>query len=117
MTPTFDEQYVHNTAFEQTKNRKFPHSVISAFDYSLNWLRFRVLNLVPHPQWMRRCVVANLMVEGQLLSLDNAQRLLADMRCRQLECARQGKIKQSADYALKAQRLRKAIDHRLQQTS
>ena len=59
--------------------------------------------------------MSNLMVEGQLLSLDNAQRLLADMRNRQLECARQGKIKQSADYALKAQRLRRAIEHRLQQ--
>ena len=59
--------------------------------------------------------MANLMVEGKLLSLDNAQRLLADMRHRQLECARQGKIKQSADYALKAQRLRCAIEKRLQQ--
>jgi hypothetical protein len=55
------------------------------------------------------------MVEGQLLSLDNAQRLLADMRNRQLECAQQGKIEQSADYALKAQRLRRAIEHRLHQ--
>lgn len=59
--------------------------------------------------------MSNLMVEGQLLSLDAAQRLLADVRHRQLECARQGKIKQSADYALKAQRLRRAIEHRLQQ--
>lgn len=56
--------------------------------------------------------MSNLMVEGKLLSLENANRLLADLRHQQLQCAQAGKMKQSADYALKADRLRCAIEKR-----
>ena len=58
--------------------------------------------------------MSNLMVEGTLLSLENANRLLADLRHQQLQCAQAGKMKQSADYALKANRLRRAIETRMQ---
>ena len=54
----------------------------------------------------------DLMVEGKSLTLINAQRMLADMRRRQLACALAGKIEQSADYALKAQRIRRVIELR-----
>ncbi len=115
MTPAIEEQYVHKPVGKRSKNRKYPQTFVSTFDFSFNWLRFRLLKFVTHPHWMRRCDVSNLMVEGQYVSLESAQRLLADMRNRQLQCAKEGKIKQSADYALKAQRLRKAIELRLKQ--
>lgn len=115
MTPIMHSAYPHKPVSGLLKNRKFPYSVAKAFEFPIKWLRFRLLKNGLHPQRIRRCVVSNLMVEGQLLSLENAQRLLADVRRRQLECARQGKVKQSADYALKAQRLRRAIELRMQQ--
>ena len=50
------------------------------------------------------------MVEDKTFTLASAQRLLADMRRCQLQCALAGKIEQSADYAFKAKCIRRVIE-------
>ncbi len=55
----------------------------------------------------------SLLFDVTVLSVEKTQKVLANLRHRQLELALAGKIEQSAEYAKKAGQVRQAIQARL----